>query len=307
MFQVNKILLGNRNLLKLRNTREINELLRKINDLYPLFFQEKTYNDILFNEMLKRDSYVVPIYENSHPIVIFITNYHNIPSVFMISLQVKELVYMIPMDIDSQITDTLLYGEYVLSPNIFVHIERLLYKNGRKTSMLKYDKQLGMINSIKGLWSTDWIIPKPVFSIYELEELTKNSKLDTIGFRFYSFSNPVVFYKNKNMLYTRNISRQLEKVESKEVDKVVISKNETAELLLDMSNKLNQIYGIYHIFNTDGVDMGILRLRTFEEHNDLCKYTKDYSHIYLKLKYDASFDKWVLMNKSFKESIIKAC
>ena len=71
--------------------------------------------------------------------------------------------------------------------------------------------------------------------------------------------------------------------------------------------KLNQSYGIYHIFNKDGSDMGILRLRTFEEHNDLCSYTSKYSHIYLKLKYDESFNKWTLLNNTFKDSIIKAC
>jgi hypothetical protein len=309
MFEVNKILLGNRNLLKLKNNREINDLLRKINDLSPLFFQEKTYNDILFNEMLKRDTYVVPIYDNSHPVIIFITSYHNIPSVFLISLQVKDLVYMIPMNIDTQITDTILYGEYVLSPNLFIHIERLLYKNGRKMNMLKYDKQLEMMSSIKGLWSSEWILPKPVYSIYELEELNKMNKLNTIGYRFYSFTLPVVFYKNKNMLYIRSISRHLEKIYSnkKEEEQIKIYPNTTAELLLDMSNKLNKTYGIYHIFNKDGVDMGILRLRTFEEHNDLSSYTSKYSHIYLKLRYDESFNKWTLLNNTFKDSIVKAC
>jgi hypothetical protein len=51
--------------------------------------------------------------------------------------------------------------------------------------------------------------------------------------------------------------------------------------------------------------MGKLRLKTFEEHNDLSLYLEKYKNIQLKLQYDDEFNKWIIPNGNIKNALVK--
>jgi hypothetical protein len=63
-------------------------------------YRPKIFNDLLFDEMLKRETYIVPIYQYSIPVLIYMCYYHNNPCVFIISLESLETIYILPVIIN---------------------------------------------------------------------------------------------------------------------------------------------------------------------------------------------------------------
>jgi len=321
MFEINRISLGNKSIYQMKNIREIHELLRHIKSNYSSsLFPEKSYNDALFEQMLKRTTYIVPIYNNSIPVLIYMSYFHNSPCVFVIKLNSPECIYIIPFTFNHEYQNILLYGELLMKPNLFIHFERILSIDNKRFDYYSYDKHIKQLNSLYKLWNIDWFIPKPIYSLNEINKLLNNTNnVDIIGVRFYSFSNPVVFYKNKNDLYRKNF--KINDIPLMKDKDYWVSKNK--ELINNdihsNSNKFdpninykfilntsNIIYGIYHLFDDKNNDMGILRLSKFEEHNELYEYIKKFKYIHMTVKYNTKFNKWYIPFKTVKDSIIKA-
>jgi hypothetical protein len=207
-----------------------------------------------------------------------------------------------------------------MKPNLFIHFERILSIDNKRFDYYSYDKHIKQLNSLYKLWNIDWFIPKPIYSLNEINKLLNNTNnVDIIGVRFYSFSNPVVFYKNKNDLYRKNF--KINDIPLMKDKDYWVSKNK--ELINNdihsNSNKFdpninykfilntsNSIYGIYHLFDDKNNDMGILRLSKFEEHNELYEYIKKFKYIHMTVKYNTKFNKWYIPFKTVKDSIIKA-
>jgi len=110
MLETIKIKLGDKYVYQLKNKYEINELLTLLNKKFLFNIIEKTTNDILFEQMIKRKTYIVPIYHNSKPILIYFTEYQNMPCIFVINLLQYRTIYVIPMRINNKYNDVLIYG-----------------------------------------------------------------------------------------------------------------------------------------------------------------------------------------------------
>jgi len=239
--------------------------------------------------------------------------YHNNPYVFIISLQSLETIYVLPVIINIQYDNILLYGELIKGYSPKIYIERVLYINQQITQYYKYVKHIEMINNLNNMIRVDWIIPKPVYLISEIEKLVEDNK-NIIGIRFYSFKNPVIFYKNINDLRGR-IVNDIKLLNSKEhwIKKDVGIKN-TDNNISSVTYDTNRIYdlrinmlsyGIYKVYDNENKDVGVLRLKTFEEHNELVNYINKYKNIEMKLKYDNIFKKWIIPNSQIKKAIIR--
>jgi hypothetical protein len=159
----------------------------------------------------------------------------------------------------------------------------------------------------------DWVSPKPIYHISEMEKLVEDSN-DLVGIRFYSFKNPVIFYKRVKDLSKRNI-RNIKLLQPKEhwitINNDMI--NNTPMPLFNIDKNREYIlniamisYGIYKVYDNDNKDMGKLRLKTFEEHNELWSYLNKYKNIQLKLEYNDDFNKWTIPNGNIKDALIKA-
>jgi hypothetical protein len=313
MLETTNVKLGDKLIYQLKNMREIHELLRFIKNKYGLVYPDKSYNDVLFNEMLKRETYIVPVYNYSTPILIYMCYYHNNPYVFIISLQSLETIYVLPVIINIEYENILLYGELINGYSPKIYIERVLYINEQITHYYKYIKHIDMINNLNNMIRVDWIIPKPVYLMNEMKKLIEDNK-HIIGIRFYSFKNPVIFYKNINDLRGR-IVNDIKLLNSKEhwIKKDINIKN-TDNNISSVSYDTNHIYdlrinmlsyGIYKVYDNDNKDIGVLRLKTFEEHNELVDYINKYKNIEMKLIYNNIFKKWVIPNGKIKEFIIR--
>jgi|688.fasta_scaffold156101_2 hypothetical protein len=317
MLETTNVQLGNKSVYQLKNTREIHELLRVIKDIYGLSYPEKSYNDILFDEMLKRDTYMVPIYSNSIPVLIYMCYYHNNPCLFVILLNSLETIYIIPTVINIEYSKILLYGELIKgNQNVEttkIHYERILYMNNRITDYFKYLRHIELMNKLHNMLKIDWVSPKPIYHISEMEKLVEDSN-DLVGIRFYSFKNPVIFYKRVKDLSKRNI-RNIKLLQPKEhwitINNDMI--NNTPMPLFNIDKNREYIlniamisYGIYKVYDNDNKDMGKLRLKTFEEHNELWSYLNKYKNIQLKLEYNDDFNKWTIPNGNIKDALIKA-
>ena len=311
--------LGHKQLFQLRNTREIHELLRILeNKLNGFIFPEKSYNDQLFTEMLKRDTYIVPIFQDTIPVYIYMCYYHNNPCVFIISLQSLETIYILPAIINIEFETTILYGELIKYPTTILNIERVIFTQNRLVNYSRYNKQIELINKLHNMLNIDWIIPKPIYHITEMEDLVKSCN-NIQGIRFYSFKNPVIFYKN-----TKDLSKKMHLIKHDNCKlfkpkEYWITKNNNMKQIEPIYNKLeinNDIiynlfintitYGIYKVSDNENKDYGVIRLKTFEEHDELSLYLKKYKNIQIKLQFDNKFNKWIIPTKSVKDAIIKA-
>jgi len=313
MLEKSNIKLGDKSVYQLKNIREIHELLRLIKTKYGLIYPEKSYNDLLFNEMLKRETYLVPIFGNSIPILIYMCYYHNNPCVFIISLQSLETIYILPTIINMEYDNILLYGELIKNDKTTIYIERVLYIENRAIHYYKYVKHIELLNKFYNIIQLDWIKPKPIYNIVEMEKLVEDNN-PMIGMRFYSFKNPVVFYKNTKDLKNKVIN-DIKLLDTKEhwIKKDSEMKNITSNNLsfnIDF-NKIYDLritivsYGIYKVYNNNK-EVGILRLQRFEEHNELVEYLNKFKNVEIRLKYDKNFNKWIIPTERVKDAIIRA-
>jgi hypothetical protein len=321
MLETNLVNLGNKQIYQLKNIREIHELLRNIKHKYDFIYPEKSYNDLLFDEMLKRDTYIVPIFYSAIPVLIYMCYYHNNPCVFIISLQSLDTIYVLPLMINIEYKNILLYGEIRTIDNTIINFERIIYYNDKLINNIKYNKQIDLINKCYKILNVEWILPKPIYHITEIEKMVSSCN-NMIGMRFYSFKNPVVFYKNitdlgkriiipkdikllENIKYWNNSNNNTETNNNTEINNNIILTNINYDIINNLYISILN-YGIYRVYNSENKDLGILRLRTFEEHNELFGYLNKYKTIEMKLKYDKYFNKWTISNKTIKDSIVKA-
>ncbi len=318
MLEVNNIQLGDKSVYQLKNIREIHELLRVIKDNYGLAYPEKSYNDLLFDEMLKRETYMVPVYVNSIPVLIYMCYYHNNPCLFIILLNSLETIYIVPTVINIEYSSVLLYGELIKSSQNVVttkiQFERVLYMNNRMTDYLKYVRHIDLMNKLHNMLKINWITPKPIYHISEMENLVNDcDENNLIGIRFYSFKNPVIFYKRVKDLSKKNI-RDIKLLKPREhwitINNEMKNSSNLPEFNIDNTRiytlNISMIsYGIYKVYDNDNKDMGKLRLKTFEEHNDLSLYLEKYKNIQLKLQYDDEFNKWIIPNGNIKNALVK--
>jgi hypothetical protein len=149
-----------------------------------------------------------------------------------------------------------------------------------------------------------------------INEIDKLMKDNINGIRFYSFQNPVVFYKkpenlkshriifntpfkvyNSNNIITNNNEN------NKEIENIEFNKKYNLYINLD-----NTTYGIYKLYDSNKKDMGIMRFKKFEELNefkDIIKKGK-YKNVLLSLYYNETFKKWELSEDNITRSIISA-
>jgi hypothetical protein len=309
MLETIKIKLGDKYVYQLKNKYEINELLTLLNKKFLFNIIEKTTNDILFEQMIKRKTYIVPIYHNSKPILIYFTEYQNMPCIFVINLLQYRTIYVIPMRINNKYNDVLIYGELVIENITRIYLEKFIYYNGRKVDNIEYNSHIELFNELNKLWEDDWISPKPIYMINELEKMNEGT---ISGVRFYTFINPVVFYKNPINLKNRlifNMPFKLNqvKIQCEDIRKENINIDDNKEYELYI-NSDNNIYGIYNVYDKEKREIGVIRFKTFEEFNELREYIRvgNYKTLLLLLKYNKKFEKWMLVNKELKENIIMA-
>jgi hypothetical protein len=315
MLETNTVIIGDKSLYQLKNIREIHELLRIIKNNFGFVYPEKSYNDLLFDEMLKRETYIVPIYQYSIPVLIYMCYYHNNPCVFIISLESLETIYILPVIINIEFNNILIYGELLKDQHTIIHIERVLYIDNKPIHFIKYVKQIELLNKFNKMLSIEWILPKQIYNISEMEKLVKECT-NILGIRFYSFKNPVIFYKNTQDLSKKVfMSRDIKLLNAKEhwiIKENKIKNTDTINILdeIDINKTYNyrinaHTYGIYKVYNSENKEMGILRLNTLEEHNELSAYMSKYKNIEMNLKYNSNFKKWVIAKDNIQRSIIR--
>lgn len=215
----------------LKNRRQRHELLRHLSKVYQPLVNERVFHESILKELIQRQTYVTPIYENAMNLLLYITLIHNVPVCFAVpqyssqylpfinqKSKYEPFIWSIPIAIPPSWKKTLfstpqhtivLQGEFVMAneqspdkrPILF--LERVLFNgNVRDTNATSYhiDYLKPLLTHITRFTYSSLGIRFEMKSYESMRSFDSKRVFDDsvmqniIGFRMYSLKNPITYY-----------------------------------------------------------------------------------------------------------------
>jgi hypothetical protein len=215
----------------IKNRRQKHELLRYLQKIYPQQIQERVFHESILTELIQRQTFVSPIYENAMNLLLNITLIHNVPVCFAVPQYTSQqfpffqqkskyepFVWTVPLSIPPSWKKTLFYtpqhtiviqAELVFPtkqstdkrPIIF--LERVLFDGSPRESMphtFHIDTLSDLVSHLSRFaFATNGLRfeMKPVDSLrsFDSRKVYDDTYMQTItGFRMYSLKSPITYY-----------------------------------------------------------------------------------------------------------------